>query len=205
MKKVIIAVVLHFVSININAQFSEKNALYSTGEIAFGNYLGMNLNLNYIINEKYSFQIGYSGNIREAKSQPPDFNSGLVGIFTLGFAQFHFDHMDNYQILVGKIYHLDERGHIRFNLAGGMGYTVITEPTNWEPVAGFTLGNNYTYDTDRHSTVSLIINPKIEFPFTRIVGLTISPMLQINKDRTFIGIGFGTMIGLLRKKTNQLQ
>ena len=197
-----ITLVEHFVLININAQFSEKNALYSTGEIAFGNYLELNLNLNYVINEKYSFQIGYSSHIRESKYEPEDYSSGLVGIFTLGFGQLHFDQMDNYQILVGKIYNLNERGNIRFNLAGGIGYTIITEPTNWKPVSGFTLGENYTYDIDKHSTISLIINPKIEFPFTRIFGLTISPMLQINKDRTFIGIGVGPMIGLLRKKIN---
>ena len=202
MKKLIVILVLHFILIQINAQVSEKNAFYSTGEIAFGNYLEINLNFNYVINEKYSFQIGYSGHIRDSKSVPQDYSSGLVGIFSLGFGQLHFDQMDNYQILVGKIYNLDERGNIRFNLAGGIAYTVITEPTNWEPVSGFTLGENYTYDIDKHSTISLIINPKIEFPFTRIIGLTISPMLQINKDRAFIGIGAGAMIGLLRKKIN---
>ena len=46
----------------------------------------------------------------------------------------------------------------------------------------------------------MILNPKIEFPFSRFYGLTLSPLFQINKDRTYIGIGVGQMIGLLRKR-----
>lgn len=195
----IIIFILLLVITKLNAQFSEKNAVYSTGELNFGNYVGVNLNLNYVFNEKYSFQIGYSGYTRESKSQPEDYTSGLVGIFTLGLSEFHFDNMENYQFLAGKIYSLNESGTIRLNMSGGIGYTIISEPTNWRRISGFTLGENYTYDMDKHKTVSLIINPKVEFPFTRFFGLTISPMLQINKDRTFIGIGIGLMIGLLRK------
>ena len=64
------------------------------------------------------------------------------------------------------------------------------------------LTENYTWNYKTHNTLSLIINPKIEFPFTRFYGLTISPMLQINKDRTYVGIGIGQMIGLLRNRKN---
>ncbi|WP_242082872.1 hypothetical protein [Aestuariivivens sediminis] len=64
------------------------------------------------------------------------------------------------------------------------------------------LAENYTWDYKKHNAVSLIINPKIEFAFTRFYGLTISPMLQINKDRTYFGVGIGQMIGLLRKRKN---
>lgn len=200
--RLLIMLISHFVLLNANAQFFEKNDLYASGEIAIGNYLEMNLNMNLVIDGKYSLQIGGSSHIREAKSQPVDYNSGITGILTLGFSQLHFDHMDNYQILFGRIYNANESGNIRFNLAGGIGYTIIKEPTNWEPVSGFTLGPNYTYDIEKHSTISLIFNPKVEFPLSRIIGLTVSPMLQINIDRVFVGIGVGTMIGLLRKKIN---
>jgi hypothetical protein len=46
--------------------------------------------------------------------------------------------------------------------------------------------------------MSLIINPKIEFPLTNFIGLSVSPMIQLNKDRTYYGIGFGTMLGKLK-------
>ncbi|HSP84008.1 MAG TPA: hypothetical protein VLN72_09800, partial [Gillisia sp.] len=66
------------------------------------------------------------------------------------------------------------------------------------------LDENYSYEYHKYHTVSLIINPKIEFPITRIYGLTLSPMILINKDRTYMGIGVGHMIGLLRKKNKTI-
>jgi hypothetical protein len=204
MKKLIILLGLHFVFSSLHAQSSEKNDfLYLTGELAFGNYTEMNFNLNGIINEKYSLQLGFSAHMRRARSQPDDYSSGLISdIFTLGLSEFHFDYMRNFQILFGKIFPMDDKGQIRLNLAGGVGYTVIKEPTNWQRVDyddGF--GPNYTFDTDKHSTVSLIINPRFEFPLTPVIGITLYPMLQINTDRTFFGIGAGLMLGYLRQKT----
>ncbi len=200
MKKLIIIFISHLVLINVNAQFFEKNSLYTSGEIEIGNYLGMNLNMNLVIDGKYSVQIGGSFHMREAKSKPADYSPGLVGIFFLPVLALTLnDQMDNYQIMFGRIVNANESGKIRMNLAGGIGYTIIKEPTNWKPVSGFTLFENYTYDIEKYNTISLIFNPKVEFPLSRIIGLTISPMLQINMQRVFIGIGVGTMIGLLKQ------
>jgi len=204
MKRALLFLGLHLVVLNINAQSPEKEEFfYITGEIAFGNYTESNLNVNIILNEKYSLQFGYSGHVRKAKSEPYDFSSGVMGIFSLGLSGLHLDHMKNYQVLFGRVFPLDESGQIRLNLAGGVGYTVITEPTNWRRVTGNSwLGDNYKYDVEKHSTVSLIINPRFEFPLAAAIGITLYPMLQINKDRTFIGFGAGIMLGRLRKKTN---
>ena len=109
--------------------------------------------------------------------------------------------MGNLQLLAGRIYSLNKKGTIRANLSLGIGYTAIKEPTNWQPVEGSFITQNYSFDYDRYHTFSLIINPKIEFPFTRFYGLSLSPLVQVNKDRVYYGIGIGQMIGLLRKKT----
>ena len=63
MKKTIAIFILLLVFTKLNAQFAESNAIYATGELALGNYLEANLNLNYVINEKYSLQIGYSWSV----------------------------------------------------------------------------------------------------------------------------------------------
>ncbi len=76
---------------------------------------------------------------------------------------------------------------------------MITEPINWTEVDNFFLAENYTWDNHKYDTVSLMINPKIKFPFTRYYGFTISPMLQITKDRAYFGIGIGQMIGFVKK------
>jgi hypothetical protein len=204
MKRVIPICILLLFFLKLNAQFSENNAIYLAGGINVGNFWGMNLNLNYILNNNYSFQAGISGLFREPKSKPEDFTSGLTVAFTLGLSSYlYYDEMDTYQILFGKIFKINKIRTIRFNIAGGIGYTFLTEAINWKPATGFPLTDNYTYDIVKHGTISFIINPQVEFPFTRFAGVTLSPMLQINKYRTYIGIGVGAMLGLLREKTNQ--
>ncbi|WP_372919732.1 hypothetical protein [Salegentibacter sp.] len=200
--KRIITILITLISINLaNAQFNENNALYSTAELNLGNYLGFDISLNYLYQDKYSFKIGYTGNIRKPRSQPEDFTSGLKGLLFYGLAN-PYDQLENYHIGVGKIYNLNQSGTIRANISIGLGYTLIREPENWERLYNGFLAENYTWNYRKHNTVSLVINPKIEFPFTRFFGLTISPMLQINKDRTYLGIGIGNMLGSLRKRIN---
>ena len=97
---------------------------------------------------------------------------------------------------------LNKSRNIRANLLFGVGYTTIIEPENWKKVKGTIidgmLTDNYTWDYEKRHGISFIINPKIEFPITRYWGLTVSPMVQFNKDRTYFGIGIGSMLGLLK-------
>ncbi len=198
--KQIIAILIFSIGIHLaNAQFDENNAIYSTGELNLGNYFGVDFNLNYVYKEKYTFKIGYTGNIRKPKSQPENYTSGLTGLLSFGLAN-PYDQFENYQLGFGEIYNLNKSGTIRANLSIGLGYTTIREPENWKFINEAFLTENYTWNYKKYNTVSLIINPKIEFPFTRFYGLTISPMLQINKDRIYFGIGIGHMFGLLRKR-----
>lgn len=186
---------------NATAQFDVNNAIYATGELNLGNYIGFDMNLNYVYQEKYSFKLGYTGNLRKPKSQPDDYSSGLSGIFLFGLDN-PYDQLENFQIGVGRIYKLNEKGTIRLNTSFGIGYTVIREPENWERINSGFLEENYSWNYRKYNTVSFILNPKIEFPFSRFYGLTLSPMLQINKDRTYFGIGIGQMLGLLRERKN---
>ena len=200
MKQKIFLLAMSFISFNFaNAQFAENNAVYATGELNLGNYVGMDLNLNYVLKEKYSFKVGYSGNFRKPKSQPEDLTTGVTGILVWGLNS-PVDVFENFGASIGRIYKINQNGTIRANLSFGVGYTIYTEPENWKKINNNTVSvtKNYSYDNVEHKAVSLIVNPKIEFPITRYFGFSISPMLQINKDRTYFGIGLGSMIGLLR-------
>jgi hypothetical protein len=185
------------------AQFGEKNAIYFSGEMNLGNYIGFDLNLNYVYKEKYTFKVGYTGNIRTPKSKPDNFSAGFNQLFTFGTSN-PYDQLENYQVCFGKIFILNEKGTIRTNISIGIGYTTIREPENWDFINQNILNANYIWNYSKQNTLSLIINPKFEFPFTRIYGLTISPMLQINKFRTYYGIGIGHMFGLLRKRATNI-
>lgn len=196
-------VVLFFFSINFgHAQFYERNAIYSAGELNIGNYIGIDLSLNYVLAEKYSFKIGYTGSIRQPTSQPADYTSGMKGILFFGMAN-PYDQLANYQLGVGRIVNFNKKGTIRANLSVGLGYASIREPGNWERTDSGFLVENYNWDYSKYNTISLIINPKIEFPFTRFYGITVSPMLQLNKDRTYFGIGIGQMLGFLRRSREE--
>lgn len=200
MKKSQLLIFLLFFSINaVKAQFAENNAIYYSDGLNIGSYFGVDFNLNYIYKEKYSVKVGYIYNRRKPKNQPEDYSSGLANVLLLGTTNPH-DRMENYQLALGKIYSLNQNRSIRLNLSFGLAYTVIREPENWQKAASGFLVENYTWNYQTQHTLSLIINPRIEFPFTRIYGFSISPMVQINKDRTCFGIGIGQMIGLLRKR-----
>ena len=183
----------------IVSQSKETNKLYITSELNLGNYIGVDLNLNFVTKKKYTLKIGYTGNLRSPKSKPKDYSS-INDILPLSGP---YDRFKSYQISFGKIYELNKKGTIRANLSFGLGLTTIIYHKNWllndvTPI----YGGYYTWDTEKHNKVSLIINPKIEFPFTRFYGLTISPMIQINKEGTYFGIGVGQMIGLLTERKN---
>ncbi len=200
MKRKILIITIIFFSFNFaNAQYAGNNAIYATGELNFGNYFGTDLNLNYILKGKYSFKVGYTGNFRKAKSQPKDFSSGITGILIFGLNS-PADLFENFGAAIGRIYKINQKGTIRANISLGAGYTIYTEPENWEKINNkiISIKKNYSYDNMKHKTLSLIVNPKIEFPVSRYFGFTISPMLQINKNRAYYGIGLGSMIGLLR-------
>ena len=195
MREIILILLLTISYNHAKAQFSENHALYGSGEINFGNYFGIDLSVNYVFQEKYSLQLGYVGNIRNGKSIPENYRSGLFGFIN------PYDQLETYKISVGKIYKLNTKGSIRANLLFGIGITNIREPTNWQRIDSGWFGYNYSWEYHKYNTLSLILNPKIEFPFTRFYGLTLSPMFQINKDRTYVGLGIGHMSGRLRKNT----
>lgn len=189
--------ILLSMSSNLKAQFAENNAIYGSPEIFGGNYFGASMHVNYVSQEKYSFQLGVSSHLRKPASQPSNYTSGFFGALLFGLAN-PYDQLINVQAKAGRIYRLNKSGTIRLNLMGGVAFTVIQEPYNWQPVNSLFLTENYTYDTNSFNTMSFVFNPRVEFPFTRFYGLSLSPVLIINKDRTFWGLGIGHMIGLLR-------
>lgn len=203
----IISIIAFFLTTAIapaNAQFTENHAIYLSGEVGGGNYFNTDLNLNYVFKESYSLQVGLTGNFRKAVSQPDDYFGGLIKtVFSFGLSSPK-DMLEIYHISAGKIINLNRSKTIWANLLVGVGYTTIEEPTNWQKVGGSIIEDmvkdNYTWDWEKRHGVSFIVNPKIEFPLTQLWGLTVSPMVQINKDRTYFGIGVGSTLGLLRPK-----
>lgn len=181
---------------SVSAQTS-KNTFYLSSEVNLGNYVGLEYQLNYVIKEKISLAIGYSGNIRFASNRPADFQSGLVNVFLLGLAQ-PFDQFETITFSAGKIVKLNNNGTTRMNIALGVGYNIFTQAENYQPSGSGGFGPNYTYDFVTYNAISFTLRPRFEFPVSQYFGFTISPQLQVSKYSTFVGVGIGFMLGILK-------
>lgn len=202
MKRTLSILVFIFSSYSMNAQFAENNSIYATTELSYGNIRGgVDLNLNYLIQNKYTFKIGYSGHGQIAESTPDDYSVGLANyIFGgFGFIDRPYDQVHNYKLTAGGIYKLNKKGTIRLNLSAGLGYTVVRKPENWLMNPNI-LVENYTWNYNDRNALSLILNPKLELIVNNWYGLTLSPLLILNSHSSYVGIGLGQMIGLLKKR-----
>lgn len=194
----IIALFLVLLSSSAQAQNdSGKPPLYVSNELGFGNFLSNDLSLNTSLNTNYNLKFGYIGNIRTPESLPKDFSSGLLGLTVFSLGKRPYDRLRNLYVSVGRYFPLDKKGVARLNFSMGLGYTMISKPSNWIKNNNVLLKTNYNWTEKRHSTVSLIINPKIEIQLTRIFGFSISPLIQLNNDLTYYGVGFGMILGRL--------
>lgn len=198
MKSALILLLLFFGLSAVHSQNTSTHAYYLSSELHLINFFGGEIALNYIHNEKTSARIAYSGVVTGAQSEPQDFSSGLIGSLFLGLADPK-DQMGTFHLGIGRIVPLNRKATTRFNFNLGLGLSTLQVPHNWEPLKGGT-GLNYSWDTKKYNTLSLIINPILEFPITRFIGFNLSPLLLINKDRTYVGIGIGTMLGKLRER-----
>ena len=200
MKKILLLFFIGSITFSTAAQEAKESTYYFSDGLSLGNYLGVDFSLNYVIKQNYAVRFGFSGNIRKPESQPEDYSGGLNGLFSAG-ASNPYDHFLSYHLDFGKIYDLNAKGTIRANISVGLGYMIIKEPANWQHNASESVidfSENYSYSYRSYSTIGVVINPKLELPFSKYFGISVSPVVQLNKDRIYYGIGLGTMLGKLR-------
>ncbi|MBK8627435.1 MAG: hypothetical protein IPN86_18270 [Saprospiraceae bacterium] len=203
MKQIITIILfsISFISAYAQKDDSHNYRTYLSTDINLGNYLGLDLNLNVVYKEKFSIKMGYTGNSRKALSTPDDFIKGFNNFF------YPKDKLRDFHFGLGKIYSLNKTG-ARLNATISIGTAIIIEPKSWkklDPVGWPFIFNdlgasNYDYLNKKYYEWSITLNPKIEFPFRRFYGITISPMVQISKTRTYYGLGIGQMIGEVKIK-----
>src|SRR5690606_21897220 len=136
---------------------------------------------------------------RVARSTPDDFSAGMIRAMAFGLAN-PWDRFRTLQLGMGRIIPLNRSGTLRINFSLGLGYSTIKEPRNWQQGGNALITGNYTWDRHAYRALSLVINPSLEFPFSRSYGLSLTPMLQLSKDRTYLGVGIGHMIGPIRNR-----
>lgn len=187
-----------FLGFVVNAQENQQkksNNLYLSDSFDIGgDFLGIGLDLNFIYHEETSFTLGVFGNLSLTKNYPSDIDNSD----SFGFSGI--DGSGHFYVMVGKMMKVNNFSRIRFNLSAGLARSLGDVHENFVRGQKTDDGYYYDYDLNSYQTVSLILNPKIEFPLFSLIGIQISPKIILNKHRSFYGVGFGIMLGKLRER-----
>jgi len=196
MKLISIVLLMLLTVPSLQAQAPESHLIYGEIDYIFGNYFGGEISLNYAYQESYVVNISFSEFASNADNTPSDFRGGIISAVTLGLGGPK-DRIKTYAMSIGKMIKLNEANNLRLNLLVGAGYTTFISPTNWEKLGAIGVGNNYTWSTQKSNLISLVINPKFDYLFSKIAGLSFSPTILINKQESFYGFGIGLVFGKL--------
>jgi hypothetical protein len=170
------------------AQTNTKDAFYLSTDVVFGNHSGATVGLNYLSQEKISFQLGIHSLLKKTDQHQGE--SIFWGKYdaTDEFSGFHF--------LVGKVFPLE--GSSRFILSVGVGSTNVKKAVSSQRNTSSFFGLQYSsINYEETQAFTYVFNPKFEFPFSKILGLSISPYFLGNKEQTIVGIGIGFILGAL--------
>jgi hypothetical protein len=184
---------------SLTAAFSQDNfveRIYISSEFQLGTHFGLNGNFVYRLNNQYSLQAGVLLVHKRAAQRPDDYLSGLFEHLTLG-STGAFDSLTSYYLQLGRYIPLGRSDKIRLNLSAGLALTTINTSVNFVRRDTFLFSTNYTWDNVDSNTMSIILNPRVEFLLTEYFGLQVSPLAVINNQSSYYGLGIGFVVGNL--------
>jgi hypothetical protein len=155
----------------------------------FGNYSGPTIGFNYLSKQKISFQLGIHTLYDEIDQHQGESIFGGEYNATNEFRGFHF--------LVGKVF--SSEGSPRLNLSAGIGSTMTKKAVSSQLKTSSYFGWHYSsIEYQESQSLTFIFNPKIEFPFSEIFGISLTSHLMVNKDAFAFGFGIGFLLGALK-------
>ena len=98
--------------------------------------------------------------------------------------------------MFGRVFPLNSKGMSRFIVNGGPGLSVLMDPSNrlQEEIEGVSTMSDY----QKTKVLSLMLNTKVEFPVTDIIGVSAGPTLIANKEKISLGLCVGFMFGFIK-------
>ena len=201
MKALVIIIKLLLIVNFTTAQWSNKflgskqeHYLYANGGLVAGDVKGGELGISFVYKKKYSIQFGYSATEKTTVSPPSDFLKS-AGEQISPMSGNSFENMENFHVTVGRIIELSKRKKLRLNIQGGGGISNVREPSDWYWCASDDYGLNYNCETAKKQELSIVINPKFEFPLSPMIGVTFGPTAILAKEKSFYGFGAGIIYG----------
>lgn len=196
MKTLLLLVAISLFSLTSHAQWSyrflsqEKHFLYSSGDYIAGKQSSGKLSVNYVYNNKYTVNIGYSATTKSEAQLPNEILKSATELIPAN-ATAAFTNSENIHLMVGRVFNLNNDGTFRFILQGGPGIITSRDPI-------YTVKSNvYEYDMEASKKMCLVLNPKLEIPLFSAIGVSAGPMLVMNSTTRYIGAGVGIMYGIV--------
>ncbi len=208
LKKFILFTLYTLVGLQLYAQLQKPlgDRLYLQETIGVGTHLNAGLSIHFISEKGYSVAVQGVYETKEAHTLPKDYKAGSFGeifgppsttLITGG-------------ILLGRVRDTKSK-LIRFDLRAGINYGYITRPVKFRPYKSTTpsygflkfSSPNYDYDMEKKWFVGIVINPTIDFTFTRFIGLSLGLRANINPQEIPLTVEVGFLIGNLRGKTRK--
>ncbi len=177
--------------------YAKKHFLYGTGNVMLGNYNGGDVAMNYIYNGTYSVNFGFSVSSKSISTQFAE-TLKSANISPIDNLKTPEENLENFHLMLGRVIKLSPKKDTRIIIQAGPGVSTIREPVFKNNEAGFP---NSQIGFRRRQQVSLIINPKIEFPVTYILGFSVGPMFIVNDERHFLGVSVGFLYGVISRKS----
>lgn len=184
------------ISLAGRTQVFQDHALYlSSGyNKTSDNYTGGSGSLQYLYKEKFALKYGSSSNGQVSETLPRDYSGGLFSV-SKPKNRLSFEYITVGRVLKIKDFHL-----VRLNLAVGVARITKKTITGWEPTYGGLFDANYIAKTNPETSSGIILNPALELPLGRGIGLSISPYAVFSNKLQSAGCSFNVMFGLLRGK-----
>ena len=189
MKKLLIIFLSVFLITGLVAQSVKKDVFYLSAEGVFGYYSGATIGLNYMPKQMLIFQLGIHALSFKSDQYQGETFWGREYDATNAVNGCHF--------LVGKVFSWEGSG--RMILSAGIGSFKKMEPVSSKTTHFPWIDRNITsIEYEESRSLTYVLNPKIELPFSDTFGISLTSLLLANKEEVVFGIGIGFILGALK-------
>lgn len=207
MEKNILTILCTLIGLQLCAQLQKplSDRLYLKETLGSGTHFNAGFSVHFVSKNGYSVAAQGVYETKDANTLPKDYKGGSFG----GIFGPPSTTLITGGILLGRVRDTKSK-LIRFDLRAGINYGYITKPVRFRPPEpspsyGFKLFSspNYDYDIEKKWFVGIVINPTIDFMFTRFIGLSLGLRANINHQEIPLTVEVGFLIGNLRGKTRK--
>lgn len=178
-------------------RFNNKHLLYTLGDVVSnGSINGGNIGFSFVHKSNWCMQAGFAA----ASDNHPETGSVWLKSAVVNDLQeqgFNAAAFENYYLMLGRQFGLNKNGTIRLTLQGGPDMLLQKALAASQNQGGLASGNNPVPDLARE--IGIMLNSKIEFPLTPLLGFSFGPTLIASRDTRMLAFGVGFIYGIITR------